>query len=82
MIVFNIGGISHNEIASLNNLVKDGRIGFKLVIGSTGIYNADEYIKDLISMNDEKKLIGDNNRESSVSKVIEPKDIELQVYKE
>ena len=82
MIVFTVGGISHNEIASLNNLVKDGRIGFKLVIGSTGIYNADEYINDLISMNDEKKLIGDNNRESSVSKAIEPKDIELQVYKD
>ena len=79
IIVFNLGGIAHNEIAALNNLVKENRIGYKLVIGSTGIYTAEEYMKDLTEMSEEKRLVGDNLNISSVSRSIDQTDIELQI---
>ena len=79
IIVFNLGGIAHNEIAALNNLVKENRIGYKLVIGSTGIYTAEEYMKELNEMSEEKRLVGDNLNISTVSRSIDQTDIELQI---
>ena len=83
LLLFTLGGIAYNEIESLINLTKEGRIGYKLVIGSTGIYNAEEYLKDLSEMSAEKLLVGDNNLNNSsisrVSKSVDQTDIELQV---
>ena len=63
----------------VNNLVKENRIGYKLVIGSTGIYTAEEYMKELTEMSEEKRLVGDNLNISTVSRSIDQTDIELQI---
>ena len=47
LIVFNIGGLSHNEIASLEKLQKNNVINHRIYIGTTCIMNASEYIKQL-----------------------------------
>ena len=50
LIVFNIGGISYNEIASVQKLSYN-----KLFFGSTNIINANEYINHLKNIEEENK---------------------------
>ena len=50
LIVFNIGGISYNEIASVQKLSYN-----KLFFGSTSIINANEYINHLKNIEEENK---------------------------
>ena len=47
LIVFNIGGLSHNEIASLEKLQKNNVVNHRIYIGTTCILNASEYINQL-----------------------------------
>ena len=47
LIVFNIGGLAHNEIASLEKLQKSNVVNHRIYIGSTCIINASEYINQL-----------------------------------
>ena len=47
LVVFNIGGLAHNEIASLEKLQKSNVVNHRIYIGSTCIYNASEYINQL-----------------------------------
>jgi hypothetical protein len=47
LIVFNIGGLSHNEIASLEKLQKNNVINHRIYIGTTCIMNATEYLNQL-----------------------------------
>ena len=47
LIVFNIGGLAHNEISSLERLQNSNVINHRIYIGSTGIMNASEYMKQL-----------------------------------
>lgn len=53
LILFNVGGIAHNEISAVNNLEKEGKINYKVIIGSTGIYNAEQYMKEITNLNKE-----------------------------
>jgi len=48
LIVFNIGGITYNEIASVQKLRNN-----KIFVGSTGIINANEYINQLKNIEEE-----------------------------
>lgn len=57
LIVFNIGGLSHNEISSLQKLQKNKNINHRIYIGSTCIINATEYINQL------KQIDKDNLKE-------------------
>ena len=50
LIIFNIGGLAHNEIASLEKLQNSNVINHRIYIGSTGIMNASEYMKQLRDM--------------------------------
>ena len=50
LIIFNIGGISYNEIASVQKLSYN-----KLFFGSTSIINANEYINHLKNIEEENK---------------------------
>ena len=50
LIIFNIGGLAHNEIASLERLQNSNVINHRIYIGSTGIMNASEYMKQLREM--------------------------------
>jgi len=47
LIVFNIGGLAHNEISSLEKLQNSNVINHRIYIGSTDIINASEYMKQL-----------------------------------
>jgi len=47
LIIFNIGGLSHNEIASLEKLQKNNVVNHRIYIGTTCILNANEYINQL-----------------------------------
>ena len=51
-IIFNVGGISHNEITGINNLVIENKIPFNVIVGSTGIYNAEDYLNELKELNE------------------------------
>ena len=50
LIIFNIGGISYNEIASVQKLSYN-----KIFFGSTNIINANEYINHLKTIEEENK---------------------------
>jgi len=47
LIFFNIGGLSRNEITSIQKLEKNNMVNHKIIIGSTQLYTAKEYIKNL-----------------------------------
>ena len=87
IIVFNIGGIAHNEIASLDNLVKEKKINFKVIIGSTGIYTASQYLKELEDLGSISTRVSVNNLDSSMmsrtskGSKLDQTDIELQIKK-
>ena len=53
LILFNVGGLAHNEISAVNNLEKEGNINYKVIIGSTGIYNAEQYMKEITNLHKE-----------------------------
>ena len=42
LIIFNIGGLSHNEIAALEKLQKSNVVNHKIYIGITCVMNASE----------------------------------------
>jgi len=45
--VFVLGGISHNEICSLEKLSFDKKLNHHLVLGSTSIISAKDFIEQL-----------------------------------
>ena len=68
-IYFNIGGISHNEITAINNLILENKIPYNVIIGSTGIYNAEDYLKELQDLNNNFQFEADdsNNKNSNIN---------------
>ena len=52
LIYFNVGGLSINEITSIRNSFKTNELGFKIILGSTGIYSSNQYLEELINMVD------------------------------
>ena len=55
LIVFNIGGLAHNEIASLEKLQNSNVINHRIYIGSTCVMNASEYMRQLREIDKEYK---------------------------
>lgn len=49
-IYFNIGGLSHNEIASMEKLIVDKRFTQNLIIGTDSIITANEYLDSIKNM--------------------------------
>jgi len=47
LITFVLGGIAHNEICCLERLMNDKKLNHHLILGSTSIMNANEYINQL-----------------------------------
>ena len=79
MIIFNIGGLAYNEITSLEKLQNNNTINHRIYIGSTGVMNAKEYMKQLREINDEfSKEIGkdclDDEMEEEDDKLIKNSD--------
>ena len=84
MIVFNIGGLAYNEITSLEKLQNNNTINHRIYIGSTGVMNAKEYMKQLREINDEfSKEIGkdclDDELEEEDDKLIKNNDNKKKV---
>ena len=80
MIVFNIGGLAYNEITSLEKLQNNNTINHRIYIGSTGVMNAKEYMKQLREINDEfskeigKDCLDDELEEEEDDKLIKNSD--------
>ena len=61
LIFFNIGGLCRNEIYALEKLEKNGFLNHNLIIGSTSIFNAKEYMNQLMNIdNDFSKEIAND----------------------
>src|SRR5690606_19259576 len=71
LIVFVIGGIGHNEICSMERLQVEKKIAHNLVIGSTSIMTAKDYVKNLNDL--------PLPTESMENKNVELKSIELVI---
>ena len=72
LIVFVIGGISHNEICAVERLSQEKRINHHLIIGSTSILTASQYIEQLKDLS-----IPNEGGHDEGTKNIEMSDIEL-----
>ena len=61
--------ISHNEITAINNLILENKIPYNVIIGSTGIYNAEDYLKELQDLNNNFQFEVDdsNNKNSNIN---------------
>ena len=68
LIIFNIGGLSYNEISSIENLEKLKNFNHKIYIGTTCIMNSCEYINQLknISKDYEKEIRIDINEDYDI----------------
>ena len=75
LVVFNIGGVSYNEISAINNLEHERAVKYKIIIGSTGIYNAKEYLNELMNMNEDKR----NKHTTNVSDQLDEGDIKIDM---
>ena len=73
-IYFNLGGLSHNEISNLNALEIENKIGYNIIIGSTGIYTSEEYIKEI----EEIELL-DNFNEIKIEDIEDEKEEEEKI---
>jgi hypothetical protein len=73
LIIFVVGGISHGEITSVEGLFadKERKLNHNLIMGSTSILTAKEYIKNLTDLPTESEI--------SEKGVTELKSIELQI---
>lgn len=74
LLFFNIGGLSRNEITSIQKLEKNNMVNHKIIIGSTQLYTPKEYIKNLrdIQNNYSKELGNDminDNMDNSIKKI-------------
>jgi len=49
-ILFNIGGLSHNEISAMEKLVQDKKVSQNLIIGTDKIVTANEYVDAIKSL--------------------------------
>jgi len=76
LIYFNIGGLSINEISLIRNLNKKKELGFKIILGSTGIYSSNQYMKELISLfeNQNNEEINEINEDEDEEEFEEEKD--------
>lgn len=50
VIVFVVGGVSINEIVSLEKMMKEGSFGLKLIIGSTSIHSPESFIEEIVNI--------------------------------
>ena len=87
LIMFCIGGLSRNEIAAIDKLTKDNLVNHKIVLGSTSLINANEYMRNLIDINKDKgNVIARDLLEESGAMVnqnvsVSPSDITIDVLK-
>ena len=85
--MFCIGGLARNEIAAIDKLSKDNLVNHKIVLGSTSLINANEYMRNLIDINKDKgNVIARDLLEESGAMVnqnvsVSPSDITIDVLK-
>ena len=57
LILFNIGGLSNFEIASIEKGLSNGQIGLNLILGANKIYNHEGFCKEITNHLEKKKGI-------------------------
>ena len=80
-ILFNVGGLSNYEIASIDKSNSNGQFGFNIIYGSNTIYNYKEYLNELKDYFDGKDGItyeDEENPEEFVSNNDENKGSEVE----
>lgn len=77
LILFVIGGVSHNEICGLENIYQQRELNHHLIIGSTGIMTANDYIEQLKELGSPIDIAG--NIEVKNEKSVDITDIELGI---
>ncbi len=78
LIVFVIGGVAHNEITAMERLYQEKKINHRLVIGSTSIITANQFIDQLRDLQAPQDASDNNYLEN---KNIDMTDIELALKK-
>jgi hypothetical protein len=79
LILFVIGGISHNEICALESLYQQRALNHHLIIGSTSIMTANQYIDQLKDLSSPIDVAG--NIDMKNNKGLDVTDIELGMIK-
>ena len=79
LILFVIGGISHNEICALETLYQQRALNHHLIIGSTTIMTANQYVEQLKDLSSPIDVTG--NIEPKNFKSVDGSDVELVIMK-
>jgi hypothetical protein len=79
LILFVIGGISHNEICALETLYQQRALNHHLIIGSTTIMTANQYVEQLKDLSSPIDVTG--NIEPKYFKSVDGSDVELVIMK-
>jgi hypothetical protein len=79
LILFVIGGVSHNEICALENLYQQKALNHHLIIGSTSIMTANQYIEQLRDLSSPVDITG--SIDGKTEKCVDITDIELGLIK-
>jgi hypothetical protein len=75
LIVFMLGGLAHNEICALERLSLEKRIAHSLVLGSTSITTANDFVFQLSDLSAPQDVSSDNIKKVDLT------DIELGMMK-
>ena len=84
LVLFNIGGLARNEIAAIEKLTKNNLVNHKIVLGSTALINANQYMRNLIDINKDPNntIAKDLLEEPSVNDSVSMDDVSLNVLKQ